>query len=624
MRRRSIILALAAALTLTVSAAAYQVPNLETRITEPYYGLNTDPQDQAEFLHALGLFRGTEEGYALDRSMTRSEAAVMLVRLLGQENAALTQSPSHPFTDVPQWASPYVGWLWTNGLTKGASATTFGSSNSVTAKQYLMFLSRALYGPDVADDYWEAGWGFDLTALQQSLDQAGFLRRDAVSLSVLALSGYTDTGDTLAARLLKEGAISEDDFCAAAPKVYVSDWGTTEDGRLLRDTAGVTLYSTEQGMRYIYRSGDSSNSYVLATRQQDGQAELCAVDYFTLELAAPPASLPLTEGQQIEYYAGTGGDYLVMKAGGTEPTALLYYNGSAVQQLLELTPFCTGMSVPYCSWRTWDGGLLLTLEDYETTARHSWLLDGPTVQALPALDGQDVVDVLGDSVIVRCITDETAVLQQLAIPSMEVLARFELPCTEAPPFPGESGKTQLLRWMIADKTDGYYWGDAGLYCLENGVLHCLQERCVRDLLVLEDGGMYVLTYTPDYPTNLGPFAAQSSHPGNEILYRSPSGTWETVLSADTGHGIGITSLLEPDESGNVGFRCAKPNRYTDDFFDYRLVRSGVAPSIRVESVFLVYPETVVPIEQVPNYQEILGQKEQQRLNDLGLGIVETP
>ena len=190
MRRRSIILALAAALTLTVSAAAYQVPNLGTG---PYSEINTDPQDQAEFLHALGLFRGTEEGYALDRSMTRSEAAVMLVRLLGKEDEALAQSPSHPFTDVPQWASPYVGWLWTNGLAKGVSATTFGSSNSVTAKQYLMFLSRALYGPDVADDYWELGWGFDLTALQQSLDQAGFLRRDAVSLSVLALSGYTDT-----------------------------------------------------------------------------------------------------------------------------------------------------------------------------------------------------------------------------------------------------------------------------------------------------------------------------------------------------------------------------------------------------------------------------------------------
>ena len=57
--------------------------------------------------------------------MTRSEAAVMLVRLLGKEDEALAQSPSHPFTDVPQWASPYVGWLWTNGLAKGVSATTF-------------------------------------------------------------------------------------------------------------------------------------------------------------------------------------------------------------------------------------------------------------------------------------------------------------------------------------------------------------------------------------------------------------------------------------------------------------------------------------------------------------------
>ena len=42
----------------------------------------------AERLEALGLFRGTEAGYELDRAPTRAEAGVMLVRLLGTEEEA--------------------------------------------------------------------------------------------------------------------------------------------------------------------------------------------------------------------------------------------------------------------------------------------------------------------------------------------------------------------------------------------------------------------------------------------------------------------------------------------------------------------------------------------------------
>ena len=45
-------------------------------------------QQDAIFLDELGLFQGTEQGYELDRTMTRAEGAVMLVRLLGGEAEA--------------------------------------------------------------------------------------------------------------------------------------------------------------------------------------------------------------------------------------------------------------------------------------------------------------------------------------------------------------------------------------------------------------------------------------------------------------------------------------------------------------------------------------------------------
>ncbi|NLD87238.1 MAG: hypothetical protein GX633_03155, partial [Clostridiales bacterium] len=62
----------------------------------------------ADALKAMGLFRGTNSGYELDRAATRVEAIVMLIRILGEENNALSFKGTHPFTDVPSWANCYV------------------------------------------------------------------------------------------------------------------------------------------------------------------------------------------------------------------------------------------------------------------------------------------------------------------------------------------------------------------------------------------------------------------------------------------------------------------------------------------------------------------------------------
>lgn len=525
MAMRKLLLLPAAVLALTVGAAAYEVPNLGTSDSQPFDGMNTAPQDQADMLNALGLFQGTPQGYQLDRSMNRSEAAAMLVRLLGQEEAALREAPDHPFTDVPEWADPYVGWLWENDLTRGVSATAYGASRAVTAEQYLMFLNRVLYGGDVADDYWKTGWGGDLREFQQSLDQAGFLRRDAVSLSALALCLPTADGQSLAQRLLADGAIDGEAFLTAAPKVYESLWGTDQNGVPCRSTAGVLQYGTAKGLTYVTSSNLGPAGYFLTT----GPDGLQAVDCETLETVGKPMAL---RSDEPVWFWESNDDWLMVQQEGETETVLYQFD-----------------------WKTG-----------------------------------------------------------------KALAQFVLPHTEESPFPGENGQKQLLQRSIYNETNGYYWGGAGLYRVENGVLRCLQERRVSDLLVLDDGGIYVLTYTPGHPIDQGPFAEPYYQPGNEILYRSPGGAWETVLGADSGHGIDITALVEPDEQGKVGFRCGKINKYQDDTMVYRLVRGGTSPSIRVESVYLMYPETVMPIEQVPDYQKILVEKEQQRLNALGIGV----
>ena len=70
---------------LTCAAGAAQVGTINNN----YPG---DTEAQAQMLYDLGLFKGTDKGFALEKSMTRAEASVMLTRLLGAEKTALEAS----------------------------------------------------------------------------------------------------------------------------------------------------------------------------------------------------------------------------------------------------------------------------------------------------------------------------------------------------------------------------------------------------------------------------------------------------------------------------------------------------------------------------------------------------
>ena len=89
----------------------------------------------AEALKTLNVLRGDSRGnLMLDRFAERVEGAAMLVRLLGAEEYALAFKPNHPFTDVPDWAAPYIGYLYQNSLTNGIGNNQFGSSHYIDEK----------------------------------------------------------------------------------------------------------------------------------------------------------------------------------------------------------------------------------------------------------------------------------------------------------------------------------------------------------------------------------------------------------------------------------------------------------------------------------------------------------
>ena len=169
----------------------------------------------ADSLHEMGLFQGTQNSYDLDRTPTRAEAAVMLVRLLGKEAEAKALTYTAPFTDLKGWEKPYVQYLYSNGLANGTNRTTFNPTGKCTAQMYAVFLLRALGYSDTADFSYANAIE---TAREQGIYDTGiinvqnFLRDDAAAASYTALSVSPKNSEgTLLDQLVSENAITEAD-----------------------------------------------------------------------------------------------------------------------------------------------------------------------------------------------------------------------------------------------------------------------------------------------------------------------------------------------------------------------------------------------------------------------------
>ena len=89
----------------------------------------------ADILYMAGLFKGGEEGYDLESESDKVQAAVMLVRLLGAEDTVLKNDFSHPYTDVPNWASDYVGYLYQNDITLTNEKEKLGAKENISVQK---------------------------------------------------------------------------------------------------------------------------------------------------------------------------------------------------------------------------------------------------------------------------------------------------------------------------------------------------------------------------------------------------------------------------------------------------------------------------------------------------------
>ena len=175
------------------------------------------------------LFRGSDTGYGegfdLEKTPTRMEALIMLIRLLGEESEALTCTAYQPFTDVPDWALPYAAYAYSKGYTNGVGPTTFGTTMSASAEMYTEFLLRALHysstaQSDISNAPERAHFAGVLTAGEVSaLRASAFLRADVVYLSYYALETNVSGGSKLSDTLIARGVFSDAAYRASRAMV---------------------------------------------------------------------------------------------------------------------------------------------------------------------------------------------------------------------------------------------------------------------------------------------------------------------------------------------------------------------------------------------------------------------
>lgn len=296
----------------------------------------------ADALKDLGLFQGTTKGYELDRAPNRAEAGVMLVRLLGKEDDAKKLTYTAPFTDVQDWAKPYVQYLYDNGLTKGKTATAFGYGDQCTAQQYATFLLRALGYSDTNGDFTYAK-AMDFATEKGvvdavNCDASNFLRDDVVAMSYTALATAPKSGEAdLLTKLVKDGAVKDAkgyDKTFALYRDYAKAASASNEVSKQHLTTDMTIASKMDGMNYISGTMKMDMLMDMDTAKMD-QSKMAITSVMDLKmddaivkasgLSASDAAIKTT----AKYYYTNG--YFYMDMDGTKTKTPLSFEDAMAQ-----------------------------------------------------------------------------------------------------------------------------------------------------------------------------------------------------------------------------------------------------------------------------------------------------
>lgn len=177
----------------------------------------------ADALNALGLFRGRNDGYALDKSLTRAEAVTMITRFLGAEDEALATEYELPFIDMPEWAVPYIGYAYTNKITNGTGEDIFSPDDKIPQNQFVTLVLRLLGYDDAKGDFdYRTPYALAVSVGLVDEDYApdSFDRGDMVRICYNALEAeYKNSSITVSDKLISDGVFTRREYNSAVGSV---------------------------------------------------------------------------------------------------------------------------------------------------------------------------------------------------------------------------------------------------------------------------------------------------------------------------------------------------------------------------------------------------------------------
>lgn len=155
----------------------------------------TTQQEQAEVLNAIKILKGNEDGYNLSGKLRRSEAATLVVRMMGEESKVIGNKSAYTvsaFSDVKSedWFSPYVGYCYKKGIILGFPDGTFKPNDYISEKSFAQLVLGVMDYKSGTDFTWDTIKRFiydkklvtDVSYTVSGNDNMNYTRGEAVTL----------------------------------------------------------------------------------------------------------------------------------------------------------------------------------------------------------------------------------------------------------------------------------------------------------------------------------------------------------------------------------------------------------------------------------------------------------
>lgn len=180
-------------------------------------------QDQAEVLKAIKIFKGNENGFNLSGKLRRSEAATLIVRMMGEEEKVIGSKSAYTvtaFSDVKDsdWFSSYVGYCYRNGIILGFPDGTFKPNDYISEKAFAQLVLGVMDYKSGTDFTWDTvkrfmydrGLVTDVAYTVSTDDNVNYSRGEAVTLLYNSLTKKRKNSDkTVCNLLIDKDVISE-------------------------------------------------------------------------------------------------------------------------------------------------------------------------------------------------------------------------------------------------------------------------------------------------------------------------------------------------------------------------------------------------------------------------------